>query len=69
MSDEEAKQKLRKLLHSFTTGRILHLLAQLSIERAAKERQKGNELLYQRLALVEAGLIVAGYGADTACPE
>jgi hypothetical protein len=69
MSDDEAKHKLRKLLRSYTTGRILHLLAQLSIERAKKERRNGNELLYQRLVLFEAGLIVAGYGADTACPE
>ena len=32
-------------------------------------RRKGNDLLCQKLSLVEAGLIIAGYGVDAACPE
>ncbi len=69
MTEDKAKKRLASLLHSFTAGRLLHLLAQLFAEAAKEARQDKKELLYQRLVLVEAGLIVAGYGVDAACPE
>jgi hypothetical protein len=69
MTNTKARKYLRKLLRSFTNGAILHLLAELSVEEALEARRRGNELLYQRLTLVEAGLIVAGYGVDAACPD
>jgi hypothetical protein len=69
MTSTKARKYLRKLLCSFTNGAILHLLAELSVEEAIEARRKGNELLYQRLSLVEAGLIVAGYGVDAVCPD
>jgi hypothetical protein len=69
MTNDRAKRHLRRLLNSFTNGAILHLLAELSVEEAIEAKRKGNELHYQRLMLVEAGLIVAGYGVDAACPK
>ena len=69
MTNDRAKRHLRVVLRSFSTGGVLHFLAELSVEEALEARRKGNELHYQRLTLVEAGLIVAGYGVDAACPE
>ncbi len=69
MTEHDAKKRLRKMLRSFTVGRILHILAQLHIEAAKEARRNGNELLYQKLALVEPTLIIVGYGVDAACPE
>ena len=43
--------------------------AQRQVFEAIEAKRKGNELLYQRLSLVEAGLIIAGYGIDAANPE
>ena len=56
MTNIKARKHLRKLLGSFTNGAILHRLAELAVEEAIEARRKGNELLYQRLTLVEAGL-------------
>ncbi len=69
MTDNTAKKLLRRMLRSFTAGRVLHLLAHLHVEAAKEARQNGNELLYMQLALIEAGLIVAGYGVDAAWPD
>jgi hypothetical protein len=69
MTDDIAKKHLRKLLRAYTPGRILHLLAELSVEEAKSARQNGNDALYQQLTLVEAGLILVGYGLDVARPE
>ncbi len=69
MTRTKARKLLRKLRRWFSNGAVLHLLAELSVEEAIEARRRGNELLYQRLMLVEAGLLVAGYGLDAACPE
>ena len=69
MTEHDARKRLRKMLHSFTAGRILHMLAELQIEEAKDARRNGDELLHQKLALIEAGLIIVGYGVDVVCPE
>ena len=62
MTEQLAKKHLRKMLRSFTPGTVLHLLADIYRESAAKS---GDE----RLKRVEQTLFVVGLGIDAALPQ
>ena len=52
MTDDKAKQDLRKMLCSFTAGGILHLLARVYWEDARNAQEDGNPSLSEDLMTV-----------------
>ena len=69
LTDEQAKQRLIELLRSNTAGSILHLLAQVYQDLTKKAKANGFDQRVEQLTLVEATLIVVGYGVDVVCPN
>jgi hypothetical protein len=63
MTEELARKQLRKMLRSFTPGGVLHLLADIYREAAAKNRDA------ERSKRVEETLYVVGLGIDAATPR
>jgi hypothetical protein len=69
MTEDKAKNDLRKMLRSFTAGGILHLLARVYYEDASKAQGDGKQPLCEDLMTVGNALTVAGYGVDVVCPH
>jgi RNA polymerase-interacting CarD/CdnL/TRCF family regulator len=69
MTHDKAKKQLAKMLRSFTTGSILHLLADLCREEAEEAREQQDARLYEQCRTVEAALIVVGCGVDATLPD
>ena len=66
---EEGKEQLERMLQSFTSGSILHLLAELYQQAADDARNADDAQAYQQAKLVESTLIVVGIGIDAASPR
>ena len=69
MTEDRAKKQLAKMLRSFTTGSILHLIADLCREEAEQARERQDARLYEQYRTVEAALIVVGDGVDATLPD
>jgi hypothetical protein len=69
MSDDQAKDLLTEILEHYTTGSVLHLLADLYRESAEDSRQDGDELACDRFMTIEHALFVMGLGIDAAHPS
>jgi hypothetical protein len=69
MTEDQAKKQLGRMVRSFTTGSVLHLLAEVCRESADAARRAGDDRRNEQLRAVEAALIVMGYGVDAACPR
>lgn len=68
MTEAEAKTHLAQMLDSFTTGSILHLLADLHRDAADEARQNDDAIAFEQARLVEHTLVVVGMGIDAARP-
>lgn len=66
MTEDAAKGHLRAVLDVFTTGTLLHLLAEIIL---ADARKAGDDLAVERGVTVEATLFVIGLGIDAALPR
>lgn len=69
MNEKEAKMQLRAMLKSFTTGSLLHMIADIHRKNAEQAMKLGDELRANQYCLVEHTLIVAGLGCDAALPQ
>ncbi len=69
MTDVVAKRQLQRMLWSFTQGSILHLLAEVFEQRAAKASDEGDETRAEQYRAVAATLFTVGLGIDAACPR
>ncbi|WP_417384187.1 hypothetical protein [Gimesia sp.] len=69
MSDDQAKDLLTEILGHYTTGSVLHLLAELYRESAEDSRQDGDELACDRFKIIEQALYVVGLGVDATNPS
>lgn len=69
MSDDQAKEQLTAMLEHYTTGSILHLLADLYRESAESAQQDGDALACDRFKTIEHALFVMGLGIDSAHPS
>jgi len=67
--DSAAKKLLAELLDHYTTGSVLHLLADLHSASADDARASGNETSCDQLRHIEHTLIVVGMGIDAADPS
>ena len=68
MNEKQAKRQLERMLHSFTAGSVLHLLADLHRDAANQARQADDAKTYRQCKLVEQALVVVGMGVDAAQP-
>jgi hypothetical protein len=68
MNESQAKRQLARMRRSFTSGSVLHLLAELHGEIAEEARQGDDASVYQRHKCVEQALVVMGMGIDAALP-
>lgn len=69
MSEEKAKQQLRRMLRTKTQGAILHLLAEVFREDAEEARQNNDLLAFDQAKHIEYALFVVGLGLDAASPR
>ena len=69
MHERRAKRLLAKMLHSYTAGSVLHLLADLHREAAEEARRAGDVIHYQQHKTVEQALFVVGLGVEAALPS
>ncbi len=69
LDDEAAREQLAKLLDRYTTGSVLHLLADLHRASAEDARAIGNETSCDQLRHIEHTLIVVGMGIDAVDPS
>lgn len=69
MKEATAKKHLGAIRRSFTTGTILHLLAELYREMADNARQQDDDQAVNQFQEVAAALFVVGLGIDAACPR
>ena len=67
--DEAAKNQLADLLDRYTTGSVLHLLADLHRASAQDALAIGNETSCDQLRHIEHTLIVVGMGIDAVDPS
>lgn len=68
MTDEMAKKQLRRMLKSFTSGSVLHLLGEVFEDMAGRAAQ-GNEARHEQYRAVASTLFVVGLGIDAVCPR
>ncbi len=68
MNESQAKRQLAKMRRSFTSGSVLHLLADLHGEIAEEARQADDASTFRQHKSIEAALIVMGMGIDAALP-
>jgi len=68
MNESQAKRQLARMRRSFTSGSVLHLLAELHREIAEEAGQADDASAHQRHKLVEQALIVLGMGINAALP-
>jgi hypothetical protein len=68
VTETQAKRLLTRMLSSFTSGSVLHLLADLHRDAAERARRTDDVTLYRRNRLAEQALIVVGTGLDAECP-
>ncbi len=68
MNENQAKRQLARIRRSFTSGSVLHLLAELHREIAEEAQQADDAATYHRHKSVEQALIVMGMGIDAAIP-
>jgi hypothetical protein len=68
MNERQAKRQIAKMRRSFTSGSVLHLLADLHREIAEEARQADDAATYRQHKLVEQALIVMSMGIDAALP-
>lgn len=64
MTDKQAKRQIKKMLRSYTVGSVVHLLADVYAERAAKAVRSRDIVLSDRCRQVQHALIVLGMGVD-----
>lgn len=69
MTEQQAKQRLIEMLDRFTTGSILHLLADVQRDAAEKARLADDAIAFEQAKLVEHTLVVIGMGIDQAQPS
>ena len=69
MLEKEAKKQLREIMKSFTTGSVLHLLAEIHRKNAEQAMKASDDLRCNQHCLVEHTLIVVGMGCDAALPQ
>jgi hypothetical protein len=69
MTEDRAKKQLAKMLRSFTTGSILHLIADLCREASEEASEQQDAKLSEQYRTVEAALIVVGDGVDATLPD
>ncbi|WP_417377485.1 hypothetical protein [Gimesia maris] len=69
MNDEQAKDLLTEILEHYTTGSILHLLADLYRESAERAQLYGDALACDRFQTIEKALYVMGMGVNAANPS
>lgn len=69
MTEAHAKKHLGTMLRSFTTGTVLHLLAELFREMAEEAREQNDGVAVKQCQEVAAALFVMGLGVDAACPR
>jgi hypothetical protein len=69
MTEKQAKKHLERMLRDFTTGSILHLLADLFRQEADRARRDDDTVTYERCTNVAVALFVVGLGVDAACPR
>jgi len=69
MTETKAKKHLAKILERFTTGSVLHLLADLSREMAQDAEREGDLVRYEQAKSVERTLFVVGVGVDSVMVE
>jgi hypothetical protein len=68
MNESQAKRHLARMRRSFTSGSVLHLLADLHREIAENARQADDVATYCKHKSVEQALILMGMGIDAALP-
>ncbi len=68
MTEQEAKEQLRKMLDDFTPGTVLHLYGEVFQELAAEAHQENDLILHEQCKTVERALFVVGIGVDGAYP-
>ena len=68
MNEEHAKGQLKVMHEHFTTGSILHLLADLYRDSAKDSQEVGDTQSYERLKTTEQALFVVGLGIDAVNP-
>ena len=66
MNESQAKRQLARMRRSFTSGSVLHLLADLHGEIAEEARQADDASTFRQHKSIEAALIVMGMGIDAA---
>lgn len=69
MNEQRAKKQLAKMLGRFTTGSVLHLLADIQREEAEDAANEGDVARFERCKLVEHTLVVVGAGVDAVLPQ
>ncbi len=69
MTEKQAKKQLADMLGRFTTGSVLHLLADIQREEAEDAANNGDVARFEQCKLVEHALIVVGMGIDAAHPS
>lgn len=67
--DSAAKKLLADLLNRYTTGSVLHLLAELHSASADDAWASGSEVRHDQLRHIEHTLIVVGMGIDAVDPS
>jgi hypothetical protein len=68
MNESQAKHQLARMRRSFTSGSVLHLLAELHRDMAEAAQQADDASAYRQHKSVEQALIVMGMGIDAAIP-
>lgn len=64
MTEEEATLLLKKILNTFTTGRILGFLSEIHCASARKAREKGDEESCRMFGCIASTLDIVGTGID-----
>lgn len=69
MTESQAKKQLSTLLETYTTGSVLHLLADLYGQEAEEARKEDDAGKFERSKQLEHALFVMGLGIDAANPS
>jgi len=69
MTEQQVREQFSELLQRYTTGSLLHILADL-FRQSAEEAKSAQDLAeYEQCKLVEHALFVLGLGIDAANPS
>jgi hypothetical protein len=69
MDETKAKRQLERLLQFYTSGSVLHLLADLHGQAAEHAQLGGDPVTFHQHKMIEHVLVIVGLGVDASLPS